>query len=273
MKRTLIQFIGITVSVVLMAYSMNSFLIPHKVLTGGVSGIAIVINHFTHINTGWIILIINLPLFFLGNYYLGKRFMFLTIYSVTLLSLSMRIIPVEPFSNDILSSSVFGGVLIGLCIGAIIRLGGSGGGTDIISVILSKKKDLSVGHLNTYMNMAVVITSAFVFGTDHTLYTLFALFASGRAVDVVHTSHTKIAVTIVTERWQELTESLLNLHQRGITMTDAEGAFSHHPKKVLTTVITKYELSETKETIRQHDPSAFVHITKAIEVMGKFRRE
>ncbi len=273
MKRTTVQVLAITVSTILMAYSMNSFLIPHKVLTGGVSGFAIVINHYTHINTGWIILIINLPLFVLGYFYLGKRFMILTIYSVTLLSVSMRFIPVHPFSHDILSSCIFGGVLNGLCIGANIRFGGSGGGTDIISVILSKKKDLSVGYLNTYMNMFVVLTSAFVFGTDRTLFTLFAIFAAGRAVDVVHTSHTKLVVTIVTDKWQELNDALIHLHSRGVTMTDAEGVYSHHPKKVLTTVITKYELSETKETIRQQDPSAFVHITRAIEVVGRFRKD
>lgn len=273
MKRTILQVIGITIATIIMAYSINSFLIPHKVLTGGVSGISIVINHFIPINTGWIILILNLPLFVIGYLYLGKRFMILTMYSVTLLSVSMRLIPVKAFSPDILTSSVFGGVLTGLCIGAIIRLGGSGGGTDIISVIFSKKKDLSVGHLNTYMNMVIVLTSAFVFGTDRTLYTLFAIFASGRAVDVVHTSYTKLVVTIVTEQWQELSDALIYLHSRGVTITDAEGAYTHHPKKVLTTVITKYELSETKETIRKYDSSAFVHITRAIEVMGKFRKE
>ncbi|MDP4087206.1 MAG: YitT family protein, partial [Bacillota bacterium] len=86
-------------------------------------------------------------------------------------------------------------------------------------------------------------------------------------------NHTKLTVTIVTEKWNELSEALINLHRRGVTMTNAEGVYTHHPKKVLTTVITKYELTETKETIRKQDPGAFVHITKAIEVMGRFRRE
>lgn len=80
-------------------------------------------------------------------------------------------------------------------------------------------------------------------------------------------------MTIVTNKWQELNDALIHLHSRGVTMTDAEGVYSHHPKKVLTTVITKYELSETKETIRLQDPSAFVHITRAIEVVGKFRKD
>jgi uncharacterized membrane-anchored protein YitT (DUF2179 family) len=272
-RQIIIKTFAMTVITIIMAFAINSFLIPHKVLTGGVTGISIIIHQYIPLNTGWIILIINLPLFVLGYFQLGKRFMFLTIYSIAMLSVAMKIIPIHAFSDDILLSCVFGGVLFGLCVGTTIRLGGSSGGLDIISVVLSKKKDISVGYLNTYMNLGVIITSAIVFGTDKTLYTLFAIFASGRAVDMIYTNHTKLTVTIVTENWKELSDALIHLHPRGVTMTNAEGVYSHKPKKVLTTVITKYELTETKETIRKQDPHAFVHITKAIEVMGKFRRE
>lgn len=273
MKHTIIQVLAISIFSSIMAFALNSFLIPHHVLTGGINGISIVVNHFIPINTGWIILMINIPLFILGYFHLGKKFMFLTVYPIVLLAVLMKFIPVHAISHDTLVSCILGGGLIGLSAGGMIRFGGSSGGTDIISVILSKKKDLSVGYLNTCMNMGVVLTSALIFGADKTLYTLFTIYTAGRAVDVIHTNHTKLTVTIVTERWKELSEALIHLHSRGITMADAEGVYSHHPKKVLTTVITKYELSETKETIRKKDPSAFVHITKAIEVMGRFRRE
>lgn len=272
-KYSVIQFLAISFFTLTIAYALNTFLIPHQILTGGVAGIAIVINHYIPINTGWIILLINLPLFVLGYFYLGRRFMFLTIYSVILLSVSMRFIPVQAFNNDILLSSIFGGVIFGFAVGGNIRFGGSAGGVDIISVILAKKKDMSVGNLITFLNYAIVLVSAFVFGADKTLYTLFAIFASGKAVDSIHTNHTKLTVTIVTEKWKELSHALINLHLRGVTLTDAEGGYSHQSKKVLTTVITKYELSETKEAIRKNDPAAFVHITRAIEVMGNFRKE
>ncbi|MFF2450678.1 YitT family protein [Neobacillus sp. NPDC058068] len=273
MKQTVVQTIAVTFFTLIMAYALNTFLIPHKVLTGGIAGVAIIINNYLSINTGWIILAINLPLFIIGYIHLGKKFMFLTVYSVILLSVSMKLILIHAFSEDILLSSVFGGVLFGLSVGANIRVGASAGGVDIISLILAKKKDMSVGFIITCLNFAIVFVSALVFGVDKTLYTLFAIFASGRAVDAIHTNHTKLTVTIVTDKWRDLGEALLKLHPRGITMTDAEGVYSHHPKKVLTTVITKYELAETKETIKKKDPGAFVHITKTIEVMGKFRRD
>lgn len=272
MRQTIWQVIAITFFTACMAFALNTFLIPHQVLTGGVAGIAIIIHHFVPLGTGWIILLINLPLFLLGYFHLGKKFLVFTIYSVILLSLLMKVFPVEAFSSDLLLSGIFGGVLFGTSVGGLIRFGGSAGGIDIISLILAKRKDLPVGVLITWINLFVVLCSGIVFGADKTLYTLFAIFASGRAVDTIHTNHIKLAVTIVTEKWDELNEALLKLHQRGITMTEAEGGYTHEPKKVLTTVITKYELSETKETIRKTDPEAFVHITKAIEVMGRFRR-
>lgn len=272
MRRTAFQIAAITLFTAGMAFALNSFLIPHKVLTGGVAGISIIISHFVPISTGWIILGINLPLFVLGYFHLGRKFLVYTIYSVLLLSFLMKAFPVHAFSNDLLLSSIFGGVLFGSSVGGLIRFGGSAGGIDIISLILARKKDMPVGVLITWINLLVVLTSGLVFGADKTLYTLFAIFASGRAVDTIHTSHTKLAVTIVSEKWDELNEALLRLHQRGITMTDAEGGYTHTPKKVLTTVITKYELTETKDTIKKTDPGAFVHITKAIEVMGRFRR-
>ncbi|MCL6574455.1 MAG: YitT family protein [Bacillus sp. (in: Bacteria)] len=273
MKRTYVQIIAITIFTLFMAYALNTFLIPHSVLTGGIAGIAIIINNYIPINSGWIILIINIPLLILGYFHLGKKFMFLTIYSVLVLSVSMRLIPIQAFNDDILLSSVFGGVIYGTCIGANIRFGGSAGGVDILSLILAKKKDVSVGYTITCMNFGIVLISALVFGPDTTLYTLFAIFASGKAVDTVHTNHTKLTVTIVTEKWKELSEALIQLHPRGITMTNAEGVYSHNKKKVLTTVITKYELTETKEAIQKNAPDAFVHITKAIEVIGKFKRD
>jgi uncharacterized membrane-anchored protein YitT (DUF2179 family) len=257
----------------LFGFAFNSFLIPHKLTSGGVTGIAFFIHHFSHINTGWIILLINIPLFFLGLKYLGKRFVLLTVCAVLVLSLSMKFIPIHAISNDILLSSIIGGALYGIAVGILIRLGGSTGGTDIISLTLSKKKNMQVGFLNTCMNLIVVGISGLIFGWNITLYTIIAIYVAGRAVDMVYTTHNKLTLTIVTEKYEELTEALLRLHARGVTVTDAEGAYTHKPKKVLTTVITKYELNETKHTIRTVDPRAFVNIMQTMEVIGRFRKD
>ncbi|WML49021.1 YitT family protein [Neobacillus sp. PS3-34] len=272
MFRLIFHIITIGLCAFLFGLTVNSFFIPHKLASGGVTGIAFFIHHFLHINTGWIVLIINIPLFLLGLKYLGKRFILFTIYAVLVLSFSMKFIPIHAISNDILLSSIIGGALYGISVGTIIRIGGSTGGTDIISLILSQKRNLQVGFLNICMNLLVVGISGLVFGWNITLYTIIAIYVAGRAVDMVYTTQNKLTLTIVTEKYQELSDALIHLHARGITITNAEGAYTHKPKKVLTTVITKFELNETKHTIKMTDPQAFVNITQTLEVMGRFRK-
>lgn len=271
--RLIFQMIVIGLCSMLFGFAFNTFLIPHQLTSGGVTGIAFFIHHFLHMNTGWIILLINIPLFLLGLKYLGKKFILFTGYAVIVLSLSMKFIPIHPISDDILLSSIIGGALYGIAVGILIRLGGSTGGTDIISLTLSKKRNMQVGFLNTCMNLIVVGISGLIFGWNITLYTIIAIYVAGRAVDMVYTTQNKLTLTIVTDKYEELTDALIHLHARGVTVTDAEGAYTHKPKKVLTTVITKYELSETKHTIRKVDQKAFVNIMQTMEVMGHFRRD
>ncbi|MFB6465458.1 YitT family protein [Cytobacillus sp. Hz8] len=273
MFRYIYHLIVIGLCSILFGFAYNSFLIPHKLASGGATGIAFFIHHFIHINTGLVVLLINIPLFILGIKYLGKRFIVLTIYAVLVLSFSLKFIPIRSISNDILLSSIIGGALYGIAVGIIIRIGGSTGGTDIVSLILAKRKNFQVGHLNIWMNLLVVGISGIVFGWNITLYTIIAIYVAGRAVDMVYTTQNKLTVTIVTEKSKELTDALIHLHARGITVYDAEGAYTHKPKKILTTVITKYELNETKHTIKKTDPHAFVNITKTLEVVGHFRKD
>jgi len=271
--RLIFQLIVIGLCSILFGFAFNTFLIPHQLTSGGVTGIAFFIHHFLNINTGWIILLINIPLFFLGLKYLGKKFILLTGFAVFILSMSMKFIPIHPISDDILLSCIIGGALYGIAVGLIIRIGGSTGGTDIVSLTLAKKKNLQVGFLNICMNLLVVGISGLIFGWGITLYTIIAIYVSGRAVDMVYTNQNKLTLTIVTDKYEELTDALIHLHARGVTVTDAEGAYTHKPKKVLTTVITKFELNETKHTIRQVDAKAFVNIMQTMEVMGRFRRD
>ncbi|WP_235714635.1 YitT family protein [Neobacillus dielmonensis] len=273
MLRLPIQIIVIGICAMVYGFAYNSFLIPHQLSSGGVTGIAFLIHQFVPINTGWIVLLLNLPLFIFGLKYLGKRFILLTIYGVTVLSLSMRFFPIHAVSPDILLSCIIGGALYGAAIGMLIRFGGSTGGTDIISLFMAKRKNFQVGFLNTCMNALVVCLSGLFFGWNVTLYTVIAIYVAGRAVDMVYTTQNKLTLTIITEKYQELSDALIRLHSRGVTISDAEGAYTHQPKKVLTTVITRFELNETKHTIKEVDPKAFVNITQTMEVIGRFRKE
>lgn len=140
----------------------------------------------------------------------------LTGYAVVILSFSMKFIPIHAISHDILLSSIIGGALYGIAVGIIIRLGGSTGGTDIISLTLAKQKNMQVGFLNICMNLLVVGISGLIFGWNITLYTVIAIYVAGRAVDMVYTTQNKLTLTIVTDKFEELSEALIQLHARGL---------------------------------------------------------
>ena len=266
------NFFVITVGSLLMAAAFNLFLVPHEVILGGFSGIGMIIGLLTKWNIGWIIFALNIPVFILGFVSIGKRFVAYSVYSVFLTSFAMQYIPVIQVSEDILLSTVFGGVLGGLATGLIIKCNGSTGGLDIIGLVILKKKDVSLGTMMMALNSVVVLGTGFFIGWEQTLYTLLILFVFGKTVDVIHTKHIKLTLMIITEKGEEVKEKLLQSMVRGITILDGEGAYTKKSRKVLFTVITRYELVEVKRIIKQVDEQAFVNITETIEVMGAFNK-
>ena len=263
----------ITLGSVLVAVAYNLFLIPHLILSSGLSGIAIMLGIITPLNTGILNFLLNLPLLILGYLKLGRRFISFTILSVVVISVSLYIIPVHGVSTEPILSSLFGGVISGIGIGIIFRASGSSGGFDIIAMLLAKKRDFPLGTLLSGMNAIVVIASGFKFGWDAALYTLISIYAAGKVIDTIHSNHIKLTLMIVTKKGDEMKERLLANLYRGITVMDGEGAYSGERSKVMMTVITRYQLTDVKAMIKEVDPQAFVNITETTEVMGMFHKE
>ncbi|MBM7693214.1 uncharacterized membrane-anchored protein YitT (DUF2179 family) [Peribacillus deserti] len=257
---------------VIIGFAYNLFLIPHEILSSGLAGVAIMLGIITPFGTGIINFLLNLPLLILGVMKLGKKFISYTIISVIVLTVSLYIIPVKPISSEPILSSVFGGALTGLGIGIIFRASGSSGGFDIIAMLLTRKKDFPLGALISAMNGVVVIASGFVFNWDAALNTLVGIFVTGKVIDAIHTNHIKLTVTIVTSQGIEMKDKLLKNLYRGVTLMDGQGAYSGEGKKVLMTVITRYQLTDVKQIISETDPQAFVNVTETKEVMGSFHR-
>ncbi|MGA3598658.1 YitT family protein [Lysinibacillus agricola] len=262
----------ITLSSILIAFAYNFLLIPHEILSGGLSGIAIMLGIITPLNTGVLNLLLNLPLLIIGVMKLGKRFIGYTILSVAVLSVSLYIIPIYKATQEPILASLFGGVIVGLGTGLIFRASGSSGGFDIIAMLLSRKSDFPLGTLISTMNGIVVAISGFVFSWDAALLTLVSIYATGKVVDTIHTSHIKLTLMIITSKGEEVKQQLLSKFYRGVTIMDAEGAYSGESRKVLITVITRYQLAEVKGTIKETDEKAFVNILQTTEVIGMFDR-
>jgi uncharacterized membrane-anchored protein YitT (DUF2179 family) len=266
------KLFGVLVGSLFIAVAFNMFLIPHTILSSGISGVAIIIGILSPLNAGVVNFILNVPILVMGYIGLGKRFIFNTILSVSIISVSMYIIPVQAIATDSLLSSLFGGVIVGAGVGLVLNCCGSTGGFDVLGMLLSKKKDIQLGGFLIILNAIVIIISGFFFDWDAALNSLLSIFITGKVIDAIHTKHRKLTLMIVTTKADELKQSLLSSVVRGITLLEGEGAYSSEKKRVLMTVISKDELLGIKSLISETDPHAFVNITETVEVLGLFRR-
>ncbi|MGK7379245.1 YitT family protein [Planococcus sp. 1R117A] len=257
---------------VLLGFAFNMFLLPHEILSGGVTGLAMIFGLLTPVNTGIWLFVLNVPVFILGWFKLGKVFIFNSIFSVAVTSISMQYIPVMKVTEDVLLSSVFGGVLVGAGAGFIIRFYGSGGGFDIIGLLLTMKRDIPLGFLIFALNSLVIFASGFIFSWELAMYTMASIYITGLVIDRIHTRHIKLALMVVTSKGDDVKKKLLENLYRGITVTDGEGAYSGNKVKVLYSVISRYELAYVRPLIKAVDPNAFVSISETMEVMGNFRK-
>ncbi|SDJ16848.1 YitT family protein [Salimicrobium halophilum] len=272
MKHRLRNLIVLFVASIGLAFAFNFFLLPHEVLSGGVTGLAMIFGLLTPFNSGVWLVIFNIPVLIIGWMKLGKEFIANSIFSVAVTSVAMLYIPLIQVTEDALLSSVFGGVITGAAIGVIIRFYGSTGGFDVIGLVLTLKRDLPLGALVFSLNSLVVFASGFFFTWELALYTLASIYITGIVVDRIHTRHIKLSLMVVTDKDQELRSELIGNLIRGITVMDAHGAYSNQERKVLYTVISRYELALVKSIISEVDSRAFVSVTETVEVMGNFRR-
>ncbi|WP_347553191.1 YitT family protein (plasmid) [Pseudalkalibacillus hwajinpoensis] len=268
----LYKYIILFLSSLVLGFAYNMFYLPHEVLSSGVNGLAMVFGLLTPINSGIWLVILNIPILFMGWLRLGREFVWNSIFSVFITSISMQYIPLYKITEDVLLSAVFGGVIAGISIGIIIRLNGSTGGFDIIGLVLTQKRDIPLGGLIFGLNSIVVFVSGFVFSWELALYTMASIYITGIVIDRIHTRHIKLNLMVVTNRGEELKRELLNNLIRGITVINGEGGYSKTERKVLYTVISRYELAKVKSLIRSIDPKAFVSISETVEVIGNFRR-
>ncbi|MGX6444210.1 YitT family protein [Neobacillus sp. K501] len=268
----MMQFLGLIVGSFIIVSAFNLFLIPHEILSSGMSGLSMIIGMITPLDTGLANFLLNLPLLIIGYKMLGRKFIMNTIFSVVIISIGLYLVPVHIVADDKILSSIFGGALTGLGVGLVFRCSGSTGGFDIIGMIVSRKRDFPIGILLSGMNAIVIVISGFLFDWDSALYTLVSIFVTGKVVDAIYTDHVKLTVMIITEKGEEMRQHLLTNLYRGLTIMNGVGGYSNDSRQVLISVISRYELNDVKTLITEVDPQAFVNITETIEVMGLFHR-
>ncbi|MFS1512875.1 YitT family protein [Chengkuizengella sp. SCS-71B] len=264
------------------AVAFNLFLIPADVYSSGFAGLAqlisSVVEDFTPfpypISTGTVLFILNIPIAIVGWRYLGKSFTLYSFFSVMLLALFMKFIPVYAVAeNDILLNAVFGGVMSAIGVGLTLKWGASTGGMDVIVMILSRLKDRPAGTYYLILNGAIITAAGALYGWQNALYTLVALYASTRVIDAIHTRHIKLTAMIITSKPDQLEAAIREKLSRGITKLPAKGSYSKEDKEMLLIVITRYELFDLKKVLSDTDPNAFTNIVQTTGIFGFFKKE
>lgn len=267
------KIIAIIIGELLCAMAITFFFVPHKLLSGGVSGIAILLQYITSYSSGFFIFIINIPLFIIGFKKLSKKFMFFTMFSTVLLStflMTLNHLKLKFFVNDIFLSSLFGGVINGIGMGLLFKNSASQGGLDIIATIVRKEKNISISSVLMSINFIVVSIASAIFGIERGMYTLFSMFISYHFVDkVVSGFELKKQVIIISEKSNEIAQKILVDPHRGVTLLQGKGAYTGMEKEVIYCVAENRQIVRIKEVVNDIDKRAFISISDMIEVKGK----
>jgi len=259
-----------TLGSLLCAVAVNGILIPHQFFGAGFTGISLVIHYLApSLPIAVLYFILNVPLFALGWMYVGRRFFLYSIAGMLIFSGALAFTHVSLPVYDKLLSALLAGIIVGTGSGIILRSLGSGGGLDILSVILMKRFSIRLGTSVLAFNAFVLAAGAILFSLEMALYTLIFLFGSSYMVNLVVTGLSqRKAVFIISPQWEEISQEIMEKIQRGVTIIGGRGGYTGREEQILYTVITFRELSRLKQLISVIDPDAFVVVTDTLEVMG-----
>lgn len=269
-KEYIVPYLAITLGTVIAAFALEEFLIPSTILDGGITGISIILNQLTKKNISLFIILLNLPFLILGFKQLGLRFLIRGAYGMILFSFMLELFrDIPEITSTELLAVVFGGVLLGVGVGTVLRYGGCLDGTEIVALLLSKKTNFSVGQIIFVINIAIYAAAGVLFGWDRALYSLLTYFITFKLIDMVEEGMEQAkAVMIITNEGKNIADSLYKRLGRTCTLLEGTGLISGR-KVVLYCVVTRIELAELKRIIKEDDESAFVTVTDVSEIIGK----
>ena len=271
----IMDFILITVGAFLMSMGMNLFLLPHKMTTGGASGIATVIYYLFHIPAGIVILIINIPLFIISLTKLGLKFSIKTIVSTVLYSIFVDIFTfsslVANTNIDLFTACIFGGAIVGVGLSLTFKAGASSGGSDLLAQIIYRFTSIqSISQILLVIEVIIISSVIFVFkDVNLGLYSILSMFISTKVIDILFEGiyYTR-EVKIITRKKDEIITKILDELGRGATITKSIGAHSNEQVYMITCVITRPQIAKIKSIIRSCDKDALLYITTVNEAIG-----
>ena len=254
----------------LCALAINGIIVPHRFVSGGVTGLALVLHYlFPFFSVALIYLLANVPLFIAGWFFISRRFFIYSTIGMLLFAGAVAWVDVGVPVQDKLLAAVLAGLIQGAGSGIILKSVGSAGGTDILSVILLQRFSIRLGTTVLGFNILVLSAAALFFSLEDALYTLIYLYVSIKIVDLVVTGLSqRKSIFIISPNWEKISSRILSEIHRGVTILRGQGAYSAREQQILYTVVTFQEVASLKQIVRKEDPNAFVVVSDTTEVMG-----
>jgi len=285
-KKDVTRILTAAAGMLLFSFGVNSFIVPAGLYNGGMLGFSQIIRtvlvRYAHLDfggtdvAGIINLLLNVPLFLLAYFSIGKGFFLRTVICVLTQTVFLTIIPVPavPIVEDTLTASLIGGIIAGAGIGISLQSGGSSGGMDILGVYFTKKyQDFSVGKLNLGINLLIYTACALLFDIKVVIYCIIYTSISTLILDRTHTQNINTGVLIFTkEDPAKMSDYILVNLIRGVTYWEAEGGYTKEKTNIIFTVVSKHELTALKRKLKQIDPHAFLVSKENVGIDGKFEK-
>ena len=267
----IVSLIFIAVGATMAAAALEIFLIPNSIIDGGLTGISIILNKLFGGSLSLFVLFLNIPFLIIGYKQMGKRFVIKAGFAMIVFTYLLNSFhSVEGVTDDIILATVYGGLLLGIGVGLVIKFGACLDGTEIIAILVSKTSSVSVGQVVLFFNIFIYGCAVFVFGPDRALYSLLTYFITFKIIDMVSEGMDQVkAVTIITEKSETISAEILKRMGRNVTILNGEGLMSHPEKVMLYVVITRLELPELRDIVQEADVSSFVTVSDISEIIGQ----
>ncbi len=275
-KKFALRSIMMLLGASLVSIGLEIFLVPNNIIDGGIVGISIIAAHLFHLPLGAFLFLLNLPFLFVGYKQIGKTFALSTLFSVFVMSVGTTFLhPVPPITIDPLLAAVFGGIILGIGVGLVIRSGGSLDGTEIIAILFTKKSPFSVGEMVMFFNVFILGSAGFVFGWNNAMYSLIAYYIAYKMIDVtIEGFNESKSVWVISDKHKEIGVSIISRLGRGVTYLNGEGAFTGDDKKVIFCVINRLEEAKLKTIVEEIDSAAFLAVGNIHDVKGgRFKKK
>ncbi len=266
----------LTLGAFIAGFALECFLVPNKIIDGGVVGISMILNYIFGFNLGLAILLINLPFICLAFTKMGKYFVIQTFFAVAMLSIATNVFHHIHFvvTNDVLLSTIFGGIILGTGVGTVLKHEGSLDGTEIMALVLSKKFGFSVGEIVMGFNILIYIAAGLVLTWESAMYSILTYFIAYKVIDaVLEGLNSSKSVRIISNKAEDIGQTLITDYDISVTYLKGIGGYSKQDKTLIYCVVSRLEMSKVKEVVKQYDENAFLSVVDVHEVYGTRMRK